>query len=88
MPFTEEVEGIGLNTVDILKSITSGVRSGEFDDGSGDIHQFDTVTHFTDLNRKTSRIAECVQGTAPCIMAGGAMIVALIQIGACLLPRS
>ena len=80
MAFPQEVERIRLDAFDIGEPIPAGIRPGQRYRFGRNIDGFDVLTPIGDLNGKSSGIAECIERAPPRVTAGGAMVIALIQI--------
>ena len=83
--FSQEIKNIGLDTFYVAETVPLSVGSGKLDGGSGNIDRLHAVAQVTDMNRKTTHVAEGIEGPAPRVTAGGAAVIALVQVGARLL---
>jgi S-adenosylmethionine:tRNA ribosyltransferase-isomerase len=82
----KEIESIRFKGLDVRQAIPLRIRPHQFDCRGRDIDSFNTVADLADLESEPPGVAERIESPAAGVTPAGAMVVALIEIGTCLLP--
>src|SRR5882762_742371 len=85
MLFTEKVKDIGLDAPDVDQTVSLGIGLCQLDSGPRNIDCLNLLAQIADLECEAPGIAERIERAASRIAACGPAVVALVEVGACLL---